>query len=89
MGNYPKKLAPKPQYLSTQQMTIEGFETPFERHLKADNRWVVMAKLIPWDDISNVYLKHVGVSKTGRKPLNPRIVIGSLIIKHMNDLDDI
>jgi transposase, IS5 family len=88
MGEHRKKLAPKPAYISPNQMTLVGFETPFEQHLRADNRWVVLARLIPWDDLSNIYLKHVGVSGMGPKPINPRIVIGALIIKHMEDLDD-
>ena len=88
MGEHRKKLAPKPPYISPNQMTLVGFETPFEQHLRVDNRWVVLSRLVPWDDLSNIYLKHVGVSGMGPKPINPRIVIGALIIKHMEDLDD-
>ena len=88
MGEHRKKLAPKIPYHSPHQLTLVGFETPFEQHLKSDNRWVILAKLIPWDELSNVYLKHVGVSGMGQKPINARIVIGALIIKHMADLDD-
>ena len=90
MPKRPKKLASKPQYVSPKQLTIEGFETPFEQHLDPNNRWVVLAKLIPWDEISSVYLKKVGTSQAGGpKPLNPRIVIGALIIKHLCALGDI
>jgi transposase, IS5 family len=83
-----KKRALVPVYLSPKQLTLEGFETPFELSLNPKNRWVVLAKLIPWDEICNLYLKHVGVSTTGRPPINPRVVIGSVIIKHMCNLDD-
>jgi len=72
----------------TKQLTFEGFETPFAKSLNPKNRWVVLAKLIPWDEICNLYLKHVGIITTGRPPINPRIVIGSVIIKHMCNLDD-
>lgn len=88
MQRKPKKLAPKPQYASPKQLTIEGFETPFERHLNPSNQWVVLAKLIPWDEICNAYKKAVGISLTGRKLLNPRIVLGALIIKHKCTLSD-
>lgn len=89
MPKRPKKLASKPQYVSPKQLTIEGFETPFEQHLDPKNRWVVLAKLIPWDEISNIYLKTVGTSYAGGpKPLSPRIVIGALIIKHQCTLGD-
>lgn len=83
-----KKRASTPQYVSPNQLVLAGFETPFEKELNPNNRWVVLARLIPWDDICSIYNKHVGVSNTGRPPLNPRIVIGSLIIKHLCNLDD-
>jgi len=83
-----KKCAPTPLYVSPAQLSFECFKTPFEQHLNFENRWVVLANLIPWDEICNLYLKHVGVSDTGRPPLNPRVVLGSLIIKHLCNLDD-
>jgi len=83
-----KTHAPKTPYTSPNQLTLEGFETPFEKQLSASNRWVVLSKLIPWDEICNVYLKHVGTASTGRPALSPRIAIGSLIIKHICNLDD-
>ncbi len=83
-----KKHAPVPKYISPNQLEITGFSNPFTEHLDKENRWVVLSKLIPWDELSATYLKHVGTSMTGRKPLNPRIVIGSIIIKHICNLDD-
>ena len=47
-----------------------------------------MSHLIPWDEVCNLYLKNVGISSTGRPPLSPRVIIGSLIIKHLCNLDD-
>lgn len=83
-----KKRAPTPLYVSPAQLSLDCFETPFEKHLNFKNRWIILATLIPWDEISNLYLKHVGVSDTGRPPLNPRVVLGSLMIKHLCNLDD-
>ena len=83
-----KKRAPTPFYISPTQLSLNCFKTPFEQHLNFKNRWVALAKLIPWDEVCNLYLKHVGVSDTGRPPLNPRVVLGSLIIKHICNLDD-
>lgn len=83
-----KKRAPIPKYVSPNQLTLEGFESPFERTLNPRNRWVVLAGLIPWDEISGIYLKHQGISTTGRPPLSPRVVIGSIIIKHLCHFDD-
>ncbi len=84
----PKKRASTPAFVSSSQLVLEGFETPFSQKLSPSNRWVVLAHKIPWDEICNVYTKQVGISHTGRPPISPRIVIGSLIIKHMCNLDD-
>jgi IS5 family transposase len=88
MLNSPKKCAPTPDFVSQNQLVFEGFESPFEKKLNPENRWVVLAKLIPWDEICNIYLKAVPKSTTGRPGLNPRIVLGSIIIKHLCDIDD-
>jgi len=83
-----KKRASTPTFVSPSQLVLSGFETPFFQKLSRTNRWVVLAEKIPWDEICNVYTKQVGINHTGRPPISPRIVIGSLIIKHMCNLDD-
>ena len=88
MGKAKRKRASAPIYVSPNQLTIEGYQTPFDQQLAQDNRWVVLAHLIPWDEVCGIYLKHVGVSSTGRPAISPRVVIGSLIIKHLGNLDD-
>ncbi len=35
----------------------ENFELPFEGKLSQDNRWVIMANLIPWDEFEEEYAK--------------------------------
>lgn len=76
------------RYESPSQLTLSSFENPFSQNLNPDNRWVILANLIPWDEICNVYHKQVGISHTGRPGLNPRIALGALIIKHLCNLDD-
>lgn len=88
MRTHPKKRAYATTYQSQNQLVLEGFESPFDQKLRSDNRWVVLANLIPWDEIVGIYLKHVPPASTGRPSLSPRIVIGSLIIKHLCNLDD-
>ncbi|MGV8135456.1 MAG: transposase [Mangrovibacterium sp.] len=83
-----KKRAPSPIYVSPSQLYLDSFKTPFDEQLLKTNRWVVLAGLIPWDEICGLYLKHVGLSPTGRPALSPRVVIGSLMIKHLCNLDD-
>jgi IS5 family transposase len=83
-----RKHAPKSPYVSPKQFVLEGFESPFDRRLNPMNRWVKLAKLIPWDDLCNIYRKAFKVKATGRPDLNPRIVTGAIIIKHLCNLDD-
>jgi IS5 family transposase len=54
MQKSPKKCAPTPDFVSQNQLVFEGFESPFEKKLNPENRWVVLAKLIPWDEICNI-----------------------------------
>lgn len=82
-----KKRAPGRVYTSPNQLELAGFESPFTQKLSASNRWVTLAGKIPWDEISNVYLKQMH-SGTGRPPLSPRLVLGALMIKHICDLSD-
>jgi hypothetical protein len=35
----------------------ENFELPFEGKLSQDNRWIIMANLIPWDEFEEEYAK--------------------------------
>lgn len=83
-----KSRAVAPKYVSPNQLTMAGFESPFEKSLDPTNRWVVLAHLIPWDEICNIYLRHCKKSTTGRTPLSPRLILGSLIIKHLGNWDD-
>lgn len=58
----------------------ENFELPFEGKLSQDNRWVIMANLIPWDEFEEEYAKNFSVDM-GAPALPFRIALGSLIIK--------
>lgn len=83
----PKKLAAKPAYVSPNQLTLAGFETPFVNQLNKDNRWVKMAQAIPWDKIVPYY-DQLFSSSEGRAPVSGRVVIGAMIIKHIENLAD-
>lgn len=88
MNLSPKKRAPAPKYVSPNQMVLLGFETPFVQKLDPNNRWVLLAKRIPWDKIASVYIRQMSSSSEGRPPLSARLVIGALFIKHLNNWDD-
>ena len=83
-----KNRASKQHYTSEVQLSLPGFETPFTQHLNPKNRWVVLAHKIPWDKLVSVYQNQMQNSKTGAEGINPRVAIGSIIIKHICDLSD-
>lgn len=74
-------------YTPQNQMTIFDFKTEFEGKLNPENRWVKMAKLLDWDKFAAIYGR--GFSATmGAKSIDARIIIGALIIKHIEGKDD-
>ena len=88
MANRSKRRALRSAYTPLSQLALEGFETPFYNQLDASNRWVLLSKQIPWDDLVILFNKHNPPKETGRPSLNPRILIGAVIIKHILNLDD-
>jgi len=83
-----KRRAPRCEYTSPSQLSFPGFETPFYNQLDPTNRWVVLSAQIPWDELVNMFNKRNPPKATGRPALNPRVLIGAVIIKHMLNLDD-
>ncbi len=88
MGKALKSRASKLEYHSQNQLKLPGFETPFEQNLNPSNRWVIMANNIPWDRLVSIYDKKIKKSNFGASKINSRIVIGAIIIKHLNNLSD-
>ena len=68
------------------ELPLFEFTHPFGNSLNADNRWVRLAKLIPWDEVEADYCRHFGVS--GNDALNARVALGALIIKERLKLTD-
>ena len=75
------------KYTPANQLTLEGFSTPFDNSLSPDNRWVKLAKVVPWDDLAKVYITNLN-QYSGRESIDARMVIGALIVKHKLGLDD-
>ena len=75
------------RYTSTAQLSIEEFKTPFQLALSADNRWVKLSRLLPWDELAQVYYKKLN-HKQGRAALDARVAIGAMLIKHRLKLSD-
>lgn len=88
MAKSEKTRASRRAYISTNNLVIPGFETPFDQTLDPNNRWFIFANGIPWDKLVSIYDSQLGKSNFGTTPINGRIAIGALIIKYMNDLSD-
>lgn len=73
-------------YFSQHQQKIEEFGNLYQMKLNPNNRWILLAQHLPWDNLVKIYCEHF--SNIGRTTINPRIVIGCLIIKHKLELSD-
>ena len=74
-------------YISENQQKIEEFKTDFELALDPKNRWIQLSSITPWDDLVKEYTKSLN-PKYGAPGLNPRVAVGSLIVKHKLNLSD-
>ena len=62
------------------QKTIDDFILPFSGKLSAENRWVQLAQMIPWDEIEEEYA-FMFPSDRGNVAKPVRMALGSLIIQ--------
>jgi hypothetical protein len=65
----------------------ENFEFPLSGKLSQDNRWVVMANLVPWDEFEGEYAKNFA-EEMGAPALPFRMALGALIIKEKLGISD-
>lgn len=75
------------RYTSSNQLSIEQFQTPFQLSLDANNRWVILARKMPWDKLASIYHKTLS-SDQGAPAIDARIVIGAFVVKHKMKFDD-
>lgn len=69
------------------QRTIDDFILPFSGKLSADNRWVKLAQIIPWDEVEKEYA-FMFPSDRGNVAKPVRMALGSLIIQTRCGLTD-
>lgn len=74
------------KYRSQKQLSIFDFHTDFESKLDPNNRWVKMAKMLDWDKLAEVYAQTFSTNM-GAGSIDARIVIGALIINHLEKRD--
>ncbi|MHC5912216.1 MAG: IS5 family transposase [Nostoc sp.] len=64
-----------------------NFELPFEGKLSEDNRWVIMADLIPWTEFEDEYSSGFSADM-GAPAKSFRMALGALIIKEKLGITD-
>jgi len=70
------------------QLEFIDFNLPFGGNLLASNRWVKLAKMIPWHLFEEDYLKNLSNNGEGPPALSVRMALGALIIKERLQLSD-
>ncbi len=75
------------RYKSSRQLSISEFKMPFEAKLDENNRWVVLSKIVPWEEFARLYYKNFK-SNRGAPTKDARLVLGVIIIKHIMKTDD-
>ena len=83
----PKKSCTMIRANSQKQLPPSGFKIPFEATLDESNRWVILAQLIPWDEMAKPYMACFHATQ-GRPAKEARLVIAAVIIKHKLCLSD-
>jgi len=66
---------------------FEKFDMVFGGKLNRQNRWVILADLIPWDKVEEKYAR-IFVSNNRRPALPVRVALGALIINEKKNLSD-
>ena len=73
--------------VKSSQITFYDFNQDLGFQLTEDNEWVLLSKIIPWEEIELLYQEHFP-SKTGNVAKSARMVLGSLIIQKRKGLSD-
>ena len=72
-----------------EQLTLDDFILPFGGELDANNRWVKMAQVMPWEMIEDIYAASFKDERTdGRPPIPARIAFGALYIRENENFPD-
>ena len=74
------------KYISQFQTSIDEFNNIYQLPLDPENRWIKLGACLPWDKMVQILEQKYSVK--GSPSINPRIILGSLIIKHKLNLSD-
>lgn len=71
-----------------QTLLSQEFYLPFGGKLNPDNRWCILAAIIPWAEIEAQYVKSFKKTNIGQKAYSVRMALGSLLIQVQKKLSD-
>ena len=75
------------KYESQYQTKITEFSNLYQLKLNENNRWIQLGSVLPWDKLVSLLSEKYAFTK-GSKGINPRVIIGALIVKHKLVLTD-
>ena len=75
------------KYTKSSELSLSLFQTSNSPSLSADNRWVKMAAIVPWDEMAVVFFDSMSKNQ-GRPTVDLRIILGALLVKHIENLSD-
>jgi len=70
------------------QLELENFHLPFGGHLNPGNRWIELAKLIPWEEFEEKYACQFSEEERGAPAKPFRTALGALLIKEKLGITD-
>ncbi|HSF08219.1 MAG TPA: transposase [Nitrospirales bacterium] len=70
------------------QLAFEDFVLPFGGKLRSDNRWVILAKQIPWADVEIAYEPQFSQEDLCSPAKSSRMAPGALILKERLGVTD-
>lgn len=76
----PKKDLKQPEFVD--------FYLPFSGRLNASNRWVKLAKIMPWDEVERCYSESLSGTGMGAPAKTGRMAYGALVIKERLGITD-
>ena len=86
--NYPASEEPDMYRKNNGQATIFDFILPFGGHLKEDNRWVQLHKMIDWEIVDEEYRRNFKNKVTGQEAYPSSVAFGSVYIQRRLGLTD-
>ena len=60
---------------------------PLGGGLRSDNRWMKLGRLVPWNQMEDIYVEYFS-KEMGRPAKDSRLICGLLVVKHFESYSD-